>query len=145
VRLHDDGLESLTTLLVESPWGQPVSWYPHPFWAHDRCDHTAYRLPQTAQLTDRLMRGDDGLVRLELTPSGISRGQAHGLWGHFGDIDCHLSPARGGGLVRLELDKPWDHVVVWASTCASSVEPQLSRIWPRRERAGWSLRYRWIG
>ena len=146
VRLHDDGLESLNTLLLDSPWNHPMSWYPHPFWAHDGTAQTRYRLPESAALVGWLSRDENGLVHVD--PGGRkdgASGQARGVWGHRGNIDCHLSPSRGGGIMRLELDKPWDHVVVWASSNAASAEPQLARIWPRHERAGWSLRYRWIG
>ena len=144
LRLHDDGLESHTTLMLTCPWNHPVSWFPHPFFAQNAVDETAYRLPASASLVGQLSCGDDGLARLALGKGWGASGQAHAVWGHRGTIDCHLSPARGGGVVRMEISWPWDHVVVWASRFASSVEPQLGRIWPRREQASWSVRYRWL-
>jgi hypothetical protein len=143
IRLHDDGIESATTLQMMCGWNHPMSWFPHPFWAQDEVTETAYRLPAAGTLVGELARGDDGLVRLGEN-AWSSAGQVHGVWGHRGDIDCHLSAAHGGGVMRLELDRPWDHVVVWANRRASSVEPQLGRIWPQRERAGWTVRYRWL-
>lgn len=143
VRLHDDGLESITTLRVLCGWNHPVSWFPHPFWAQESVSQTAYRLPEGAELEGQLTLGDDGLIRLPDAHFAAS-GLVHGVWGHRGHIDCHLSQPLGGGVVRMETTWPWDHIVVWASRHGSSIEPQLGRIWPRREQRSWSLRYRWV-
>jgi len=144
VRVRDDGLDSTTTLALRTPWNHPLSWFPHAFWAHTALDATGYALPAAATPTGNVIQDAQGLWRLR--PSGGEQGIAvvTGLWGHCGSIDCQLDAALGGGAVRMTLDRPWDHVVLWASRRATSAEPLLSRIWPRNDTASWTIGYTWL-
>lgn len=146
LRLRDDGLDSTTTLALRTPWNHPVSWFPHAFWAHTAPDATAYVLPAAATVPQGGAElGADGCWRVRGRPQFGGVSVVTGLWGHQGAIECRLDPALGGGAMRLAVDRPWDHVVLWASRCASSAEPQLVRLWPRNDTASWTLSYTWLG
>jgi hypothetical protein len=143
VALRDDGIDSTTTLSLRTPWNHPVSWFPHAFWAHRSLDGTGYTLPPGATPTGDLTRDPDGSWRPR-SHRGWALAVVTGVWGHSGAIDCALDPRLGGGTVRMRLDRPWDHAVVWASLHASSAEPQLGRIWPRDDTASWTIAYDWL-
>ena len=144
VRLRDDGLDSITTLALRTPWNHPLSWFPHAFWAQTALDATGYTLPDAAIATGSAVKDPDGFWRLR-TRSGIGGSAVvTGLWGHCGAIDCRLDPALGGGTVRMAIDRPWDHLVLWASPSATSAEPQLARMWPRQDTASWTMSYTWL-
>lgn len=144
VHLREDGLDSTTTLALRTPWHHPVSWFPHAFWAHTAGDATSYVLPAGAATERGADCDPDGRWRLRHRHWVGGAAIMTGLWGHVGSIDCHLDPALGGGAMRLALDRPWDHVVLWASPHASSAEPQLARIWPRADTAAWTVSYTWL-
>jgi hypothetical protein len=67
-----------------------------------------------------------------------------GLWGHVGPIFCHLDTAQGSRILSVQSDRPFDHVVLYASPLAASCEPYLARAWKNGETAGWTIRYRTI-
>jgi hypothetical protein len=46
--------------------------------------------------------------------------------------------------MSLQLDRPLDHAVVFATATACSVEPKLARAWTHGETAEWTLSYRWL-
>lgn len=144
VRLREDGLDSATTLALRTPWNHPLSWFPHAFWAQTALDATGYTLPAAATPTGSVEKDGDGFWRIRNRWGHGGIAVATGLWGHTGAIDCRLDPALGGGTVRMALDRPWDHVVLWASRRATSAEPQLARMWPRQDSASWTMAYTWL-
>jgi hypothetical protein len=149
VRLRDDGLDSTTrlTLTCDRWQSHPVTWFAHPFFAQDGLEGTAIALPGSPSVDGTLTRGPDGLYRVGAWPGGDSvqgRGVATGLWGERGAIVAHLDQRRGGGRLAIQLDRPLDHAVVFATTTVCSVEPKLARTWPHGETAEWTLSYRWL-
>lgn len=149
IRLEDDGVVSTTTLQIDSRWPplQPVSWFAHPFFAQDRHDGCAVELPANAVLLPEpaglrqilpptAAQDADGRWRL-LAPG--RRATLGGLWASQAACTVHLPE---GGRVRMELDRPLDHIAIYASASAFSVEPKWGRTWPHGDRATWTLRYR---
>jgi hypothetical protein len=149
VRLVDDGVISTTSLALRSVWPalQPISWFAHPFFRQGRLDGTAIELPVGATLLPELdrfgrvqkpgaERGADGRWRMAASDVRATIG---GLWGATDAGVVHLD---GGGRVRLELDRPLDHVVLYGNTGIFSPEPKWGRTWPHGESATWTLRYR---
>lgn len=146
--LRGDGLDSRTTLTLRHRWTHPVQWFPHPFWAQDAGDGVGFALPPGAEPRRARSRW---LAGVERDASGRWRFPTRGgltwvdgLWGGDGAVVCHLPARRGGGALAMTCDRPWNHLVLWASPSAASAEPQLGRIWPDGETAGWTLRYRWL-
>ncbi len=154
VALREDGLDSTTTLTlrIESWLTHPVTWFAHPFFAHDGIDATAITFPgDGAQpgnqvgptLTGPMARSEDGRWRMSGVPQG--RAVATGLWGERGALVVHLDTKAGGGRMALQLDRPLDHAVMFATARVFSVEPKLARAWVHGETASWTLSYRWLG
>ena len=138
VCIEDDGLSSTTRLTLHVPWSHPMGWFAHPFFAQTAGDATGFALPGGAEVLSGL-RKDGPLWRL---PADGGLGNVVGLWGSREAIGLALDPALGGGRVELTLDRPLDHLVVYASRRAASPEPQLARAFKDGETASWTLRYR---
>ena len=47
--------------------------------------------------------------------------------------------------MSLQLDRPLDHLVLYASDLVASPETKIMRAWREGEEAEWTLRYRWAG
>lgn len=137
IRLDETGLTSHSRLTLEVPWNHPLTWFAHPFLAQTRGDATAFHLPTTRDGTGA--RAEDA-AGLRLPPAGGLTNHL-GLWGATGPIHCELDPALGGGRISIHLDRPLDHVVLYASPTAASPEPQWARAWKNGETDDWSLRY----
>ncbi len=156
VRVDDDGLESRTTLTLRCGRLRflPVTWFAHPFFAHTAVDATAITMPGAEAIPadpgrwaekwddSHLVRAADG--RWRFPQFGFNRTQIGGLWGSTPPLTIDLDPALGGGRVECRLDRPLDHVVVWANRRTFSPEPKLSRAWLDGETASWTIRYRFI-
>jgi hypothetical protein len=127
ITLQESGLISASTLTLQVPWSEPVAWFSHPFVPQHRGDATRIQLPGGARNLPEL--SEDG-----------GFGTVSGLWGSSGPIILGLD---GGGSLAMELDRPLDKAVVYASKRACSVEPYWCRAWPGGERASWALTYRW--
>lgn len=160
VRLHDDGVESRTTLTFRCGFmaQHPIGWFAHPFFAHTALPATRIVIPQGEHLQITpvgpwmRMPAASGLV--DGGPQGWHFGQPGrqratfgNLWGGnlrdgSAPLTVHLDPALGGGQVAIAVDRPLDHLVVWANERAFSPEPKLSRLWLDGETAAWSIRYR---
>ena len=147
------GLDSTTrlTLLAQRWQSHPITWFAHPFFAQDSLDGTAIGLPGTPTVDGTLVRGPDGLYRVgEHTGRGADpgapqgRGVVSGLWGERGPFVVHLDQRRGGGRLAIQVDRPLDHAVVFATSSACSLEPKLARAWPHNETAEWTISYRWL-
>ena len=145
-----DGIESRTTLRLACPrFAQhPISWFAHPFFAHSALDATSVTLPGAELVTNtRLGAGNstslsrDAAGQWRFAP-GNARATFGGLWGATPELLVHLDPALGGGQVGVRVDRPLDHVVVWANELVFSPEPKLCRLWLDGERASWTIRYR---
>ena len=76
------------------------------------------------------------------TAGGLSN--VVGLRGRDVETVCRLDDALGGGAVSVTMDRPTDHLVMYASPMVASVEPQLARSWKNGEEASWEVRYRWL-
>lgn len=155
IRLEDDGVVSTTTLVLDSTWPplQPISWFAHPFFAQDRHDGTSVELPAGVVLLPEPGRQERSGRRSGIQPAGAAcgadgrwrmqaadiRATFGGVWGTAAAITVHL---QDGGRVRMDLDRPLDHLALYASDGAFSVEPKWGRTWPHAERASWTLRYR---
>jgi hypothetical protein len=86
--------------------------------------------------------GPDGLWRFANADGG--RLAFTGFWGAPPTpLEIHLDPARGGGRLDLILDRPLDHLVLWANDRAASIEPKLAKTWLHGETGTWSVTYRW--
>lgn len=144
IRLMEDGLLSQTTLRLAVPWNCPVAWFAHPFFAQTRGDATRFGMPPGAVVAGGRDPGTGGADGIRLPEQG-GLVNVVGLWGVRAPVTCHLDPDLGGGCVTVEVDRPLDHVVLYASPRAASVEPQLARSWKNGEEASWSIRYRWGG
>lgn len=154
VRIHDDGVESITTLTLRCPrlFHHPIGWFAHPFFAQTTLDATAATIPGAAIVTgsgqnpfwkqggEGLTQGPDG--RWRFAPQGYGRSTLGNLWGTTPTLTVDLDPALGGGQVAIAIDRPLDHVVVWAAGHVFSTEPKLSRLWLDGETASWAVRYR---
>ena len=150
VRLHDDGLESITTMTLRCPRlaHHPIGWFAHPFFAQTSLSATAATIPGAKIVTgtaqnppaECLSHGSDG--RWRFAPSGFSRSTLGNLWGTTPTITVDLDPALGGGQVSINVDRPLDHLVVWGAGHVFSPEPKLSRLWLDGETASWAIRYR---
>ena len=154
VRVHDDGVESRTTLTLRcGRFGQhSIVWFAHPFLRQTAIGATALTATGTELVagsgksmwrmdsaTGSLARSDDGRWRFG---EGFSRSVLGGMWGSTADLLVDLDPALGGGLVAIAVDRPLDHVVVWGAPHVFSPEPKLCRLWTDGETASWSIRYR---
>jgi hypothetical protein len=126
IQVHDDGIESRTVLRIACPWSTPIYWFAHPFFAHRDGTRTVFHPPAGS-------RAD-----YKLTPDG-GFGAVTNVWGSTEPLVLDLD---GGGHLRIELDRPLDKLIVYASRLAFSVEPYLSRAWHNGEQAAWQLRYR---
>lgn len=155
VRVHEDGVESTTTLGLESPpFAQhPISWFAHPFFAQTALGASAITIPdatiinRTRRPMSRFGFAPGNLIKGEVddwrfSGPGSNRATIGGLWGTTPTLRVALDPALGGGQVSLQLDRPLDHLVVWAGETVFSPEPKLCRLWLDGEVASWSLRYR---
>jgi hypothetical protein len=156
VRLDNDGLVSTTTFETEG--GQatlmPISWYAHPYFPQSSSTGIGLILPDEAaptpnpyapwmrKLLPSAVRGCDGAWRLG-DPEG-GRAAFGGLWGRQVEATLLLDPAHGGGRLGISLDRPLDHAVLWGNALVASYEAKWSRTWLHRERASWSIRYRWL-
>jgi hypothetical protein len=129
VTVHHDGIESRTALTIQCPWSQPVYWFAHPFFAHRDGTRTALHLPAGVQAGYRLT-ADGGF------------GPVTGIWGHTQPLTLDLD---GGGKLQVELNRPLDKLIVFATRQAFSVEPYIARAWHNGEAADWSIRYRLLG
>ncbi len=153
VRLHDDGVESITTFTLRGGRlaQHPISWFAHPFFAQTGRSATAVAMPGAELITPTghwprfhsdvgsLQQQADG--RWRFAQEGISR-SVLGLWGSTTAVDIDLDPALGGGRVAMTLNRPLDHLVVWAGHHVFSPEPKLCRLWLDGETASWAVRYR---
>jgi hypothetical protein len=142
IRLCEQGLDSVSTLRLSVPWNHPVTWFAHPFFAQSGGEATGFVFAGEVVTNGPLTRDSGGAYRLP--PQG-GLGNVLGLWGDTRPILCRLDEALGGGVVSVQVDRPLDHAVIYASPLASSVEPQLARIWKDGEQASWTIRYRWLG
>ena len=142
VRLHADGLDSVTTLTLHTPWSHPVEWFAHPFFRHSGADRTGFELPGNPQIIGPLTKGADNLWRL---PPRESLAAAVNLWGEAGPVVLHLDPELGGGRLSVQVDRPLDHLVLYCSDLVASPEGKIMRAWRDNETATWTIRYRWEG
>ena len=154
VRLHDDGVESITTLTLRGGRlsQHPLSWFAHPFFAQTKRSATAVTVPGAEFIMPTShpprWRNDAGTLqqqtdgRWRFAQEGASRSVLGNLWGSTTAVDIDLDPALGGGRVNMTLNRPLDHVVVWAAEHAFSPEPKLCRLWLDGETASWAVRYR---
>jgi hypothetical protein len=126
VTVHDDGLESRTALQMTCPWSHPVYWFAHPFFAHRDGTKTILHLPNGSR-ADYALTADGGF------------GAVTNVWGNTEPLALELD---GGGRLQIELNRPLDKLIIYATRRAFSVEPYLSRAWHTGERAEWCLRYR---
>lgn len=126
ITVQDDGVESRTTLQLTCPWSHPVYWFAHPFFAHRDGTRTKLHLPANYQ-ANFTMTADGGF------------GAVTNVWGNADPLVLDLD---GGGRLRIEVSRPLDKLIVYATRLAFSVEPYLARAWHDGERAEWSLRYR---
>jgi len=139
VRLDGEGLLSETTLTLSVPWNVPLAWFAHPFVRQAQGDGTRFFLPEGAQImepephpaADYRFRKEGGLVNVT------------GLWGSRSPLQIECDPACGGGILSITLDRPLDHLVLFATDTAASPEPQLVRAWKNGEQNHWSIRYGW--
>lgn len=145
IALTDDGLDSTTTLTLraESWLMHPITWFAHPFFAQEGIDATAISYPGEPSVSGPMARGADGSWRMSGLPQG--RSVATGLWGERGALVAHLDAKAGGGRLSIQLDRPLDHAVVFATGRVFSIEPKLARAWVHGESASWTLSYRWLG
>lgn len=156
VRVLADGLESRTTLALRCPRlrQHPISWFAHPFFAQSVLGATALEVPgapepvHNTRPANGFAPGPTGLARDHegrwRFGDGVSRGVLGGLWGTSPELLVHLDPAFGGGRVGISVDRPLDHLVVWASDHVFSPEPKFCRLWLDGERASWGVRYRFL-
>ena len=154
VRLHDDGVESTTTLTLccGRVTQHPISWFAHPFFAQTTLAASAVTIPEARLITrpdsgqlhepgaGSLRQAEDG--RWRFTGSGFNRSTLGQVWGSTAATAVDLDPALGGGQVCIALDRPLDHVVVWGAGHVFSPEPKLCRLWLDGETAAWAVRYR---
>jgi len=138
VQLQEDGLDSRTELQLEVPWNLPVAWFAHPYVPQPSGEATTFVFPQGASDPHR----DVSLERFSFAAEGGLQNVV-GLWGANEAIRMELDELAGGGCLDLQLDRPLDHVVLFATRQAASPEPQLCRAWKNGERSAWTLRYRW--
>jgi hypothetical protein len=141
VEVRADGLDCTTRLTMAVNWNQPVFWFSHPFFAQTAGDRTGFSLPGTPAVDGPFTRDTEGCLHL---PAEGGLVNITGIWGQRGAILCHLDPALGGGVLSVEVDRPLDHAVLYASPRAASPEPQLARAWKNGETAAWTVRYRWF-
>ncbi|MEI8141035.1 MAG: hypothetical protein WCI03_14360 [bacterium] len=158
VRLSEEGLASSSTLRMQMPWAHPMGWYAHPFFLHGAANCTGFELPGQPEvqclgphssrgwgLTDTpTMRRDEHGVHY-FTDATESLASVTNLWGERGPVVLHLDPALGGGRLALQLDRPLDHLVLYASDQVASPEMKISRCWREGEKSNWTLRYSWPG
>jgi len=158
IRLHDDGLTSTTAFTLDAPFARitslPMSWYAHPFFRQTpgKIGATAYRVsagakaqtevpmnPQMGPVNAAPVLGADGRWAFA-TPYG-GRLAFTFPWGvAAAPVEVFLE---GGGCVAVGLDKPYDHVVLWANDHSASVEPKLAKTWLHGETQTWTTSYRW--
>lgn len=139
VRIHEQGLDSITTLRLDMHWSHPMEWFAHPFFRHSGADRTGFQLPGNPEILGPMTRDAAGLCRL---PPRESLAAAVNLWGESGPVVLHLDPAVGGGQIALQLDRPLDHLVLYCSDRVASPETKLMRAWRDGETATWTLTYR---
>ncbi len=99
----------------------------------------AIAFPEGAEPQAPLARGADGRWRMAENPG---RAEVTGLWGARGPIRYLRPPAQGGGELAMELDRPMDHVVVFATAQACSAEPKIVHVLTQGDRMEWSVSYR---
>lgn len=140
ILVHPDGFESRTRLWVECPWSHPILWFAHPFFAQrDGCG-TVLRSPPDAVPSQSLHAGgEEGRI---IVQEGGGFGAVTGVWGLSDPVEIELDTRLGGGVVRIEVSKPIDKLVVYATPRVFSVEPYIARAWHDGEEAEWSIRYR---
>lgn len=138
--VHPDGVESRTRLWVSCPWSQPLVWFAHPFFVHHDGSGTALRVPPGAVCGASLHASDD--INKIILQEGGGFGAVTGVWGGTMPLEVELDSRIGGGVVRIEVSRPLDKLVVFATPRVFSVEPYLARAWHDDEEAEWSVRYR---
>ena len=152
VRVLPDGVESRTTLHLSCPRfvQHPISWFAHPFFAQSALGATSITAPG-AELVHTTRNGGGGPGATTLArddrgqwrfTAGNSRATLGGLWGASPELITHLDPTLSGGRVSVQVDRPLDHLVVWANDLVFSPEPKICRLWLDGERASWAIRYR---
>lgn len=140
IRLTPDGLDATTDLTLRLSWNAPIFWFTHPFFAQTQGDATGFIPPAPATLTGSpLTRDAAGALHL---PAAGGLANAVGLWGATGPVRCLLDPRLGGGVMDVAVNRPMDHLVLYASPLAASCEPQLARAWKDHENAQWTVSYR---
>jgi len=139
--LHDAGLDSLTSLRLHVPWNQPLIWHTHPFFAQTDSGATGFTFPGQPQVSGPLALRHDGFWHFT-DSEGVA--SVLNLWGERGPIICHLDPQLGGGRVGITLDRPLDHIVIYASPLAASPEPYLAHCFKDGEETSWTISYRWL-
>ena len=137
VVLHDDGLSSASTLTIDCPWSEPLTWFPHTYFKQSRGSGCSVHLPahcsvNNQQLGSDIWRGEDAAVSFAVVS---------GLWGSQQGTVVDLDPSSGGGSVDLRLDRPMDKLVLWANERSFAAEPYWSHAWANGETARWTLRY----
>ena len=143
VAVHTDGLESRTRLFIKCPWSHPVFWFAHPFFAHQDGAGTSLRIPESADPSPGLHTPAAGDAPTHLTTSKSGGfGPITRLWGWPHPIEVELDMRLGGGTVSMEVNKPLDKLVVYATPRVFSVEPYIARAWHNEEEAEWGIRYR---
>ena len=143
--VHPYGPESRTRLSIKCPWSHPVFWFAHPFFSHQDGSGTTFRIPEGADLSPGLRTSTERDLpdRFATSKSG-GFGPITGMWGWPHPIEVELDSRFGGGTVSMEVSKPLDKLVVYATTRVFSVEPYIARAWHEEEEAEWSIRYRFF-
>jgi hypothetical protein len=141
IEVDDDGVRSSTRLLVDCPWNTPVAWFPHPFFAQQGLDDTALRFPGGhLELGDALLHEDEKGWRFAgKTASKLTRFEPDN---GIGFTVAYLKRSQSDRVIEMNCDYPVDHVVVFGTEQAMSVEPQYVRTWPEGMEKEWSVRYR---
>ncbi len=139
VYLNENGLTSATTLKLHAPWNVPMAWFAHPFVPQERGDRTRFVFPEGATL----MQPEPQPAREFRFPAEGGLMNVTGLWGSRDAVLVDCDTECCGGTLSISLDRPMDHLVLFATETAASPEPQLSRAWKNGETACWSIRYQW--
>lgn len=139
ITLDHDGPTLRSHLRLRCPWSHPLLWFAHPFFAHKDGSGTIMQVPAGARPA-----GLPSLVqdRLHLPAAG-GFGPITGIWGTRPELRLDLDPRLGGGAVAIQVDRPLDKLIVYATSLAFSVEPYLARAWHDGEADEWTVRYRW--
>jgi len=121
------------------PWNVPLAWFAHPFVPQSRGSGTRFVFPSGTTL----MTPEQQTAEEFRFPEMGGLMNVTGLWGSRDPVVLDCDPECCGGTLSITLDRPMDHLVLFATKTAASPEPQLSRAWKNGETASWSLRYQW--